>query len=351
LRESDHHGSNSEHGHGGCCGHGCSDHDHANGHANVHSHGHGHAHGHQAVHQQDLATAGEPTIIGTLANSVGWLDAHDPAECASQTHDARDCEQARCDHSELNMSTNIIVLVRANELITMSRVNTLLAITAVLYIAVNVVCTILNSYDNDCDPAAPGCSPASSPRTFHNLEFWSTFIFNTADLLAVSYSPRTLSNQYNNPALLKLIVLFNVGFAFVSCLLVSINLEKFEVLSHELEYANEITVTIFDAMILLSLCRGRTHERGRCDTETCASSVIFLAVAMVAAVQLGVYNLSGWTEDGDSKGEQAAHYLEFTFGAFSAGVTFWFTMDNKLCAEKRLRQIMHGREQRHRAMV
>ena len=56
---------------------------------------------------------------------------------------------------------------------------------------------------------------------------------------------------------------------------------------------------------------------------------------------LGIYNLCGWTADGDSVGEQAAHYFEFCFGAASSVVTFWFTMDNKISAEKRLRQIIY----------
>jgi len=58
-------------------------------------------------------------------------------------------------------------------------------------------------------------------------------------------------------------------------------------------------------------------------------------------VQLGIYNLSGWTKDGDSKGEQNAHYLEFAFGIISSLVTFWFVVDNKLLADARLAELMY----------
>ena len=131
--------------------------------------------------------------------------------------------------------------------------------------------------------------------------------------------------------------------SFCSFVLIIINLEKFEVLAHELEYLNELTITIFDATILLALVSGRSHEANRCcDPKKRASLIAVLAALSVASVQLAVYNFSGWTADGDSKGEQAAHYLEFTFGGVSAFITFWFTMDNRMCADERLREIMYG---------
>mmetsp|Transcript_105868 Transcript_105868/g.225965 ORF Transcript_105868/g.225965 Transcript_105868/m.225965 type:complete len:350 (-) Transcript_105868:129-1178(-) len=321
----------------GICGNGC-EHGACGGHG--HSHSLGHTHGNGASRNSGCQT--HTDIQYSLAQSVQWLNAHDPAECRSQGHLQWDLEEACCDHSVLNGSTNVLVLVRAKELITMSYVNTLLAITAVLYISVNIVCTILNSFDNDCDPNSPSCSRATTPQLFHNLEFWFTFIFNVIDLFALSYSPRKLSNQYSNPIILKLIVLVNVGMSFCSCLLVSINLKKFEVPSHELEYLNELTITIFDATILVNLVRGRSNESLWSCGENCVSVVAVSVAGCVATLQLGIYNCIGWTAGGEPRGEQAAHYLEFAFGIVSAGITFWFTMDNKMCAEKRLREIMYG---------
>jgi hypothetical protein len=286
-------------------------------------------------------------LQGNSISSAQWLAAHDTVECAHRAGyprgdvEAGDVSCDACDYTELNSATNVIVLARVQELITMARFNTVLSIASVLYLGVNIVGIILNSYDNDCDPDSPGCSPATTPQIFHNLEFWASFVFNIVDLLAISYSPRGLSNQYANPTFLKMVVLVNVGFSFFSALLVSINLEKFEVPSHEVEYFNELTITIFDAMILYSLVRGRVHDASTITRETCRTIVMLCLAACVASVQLVIYNLSGWTPEGDSKGEQAAHYFEFCFGAASAAVTFWFTMDNKISAEARLRQIIY----------
>lgn len=339
--------ANDGHGHsdggcdnlGACNGHGQGLDSVGNGHGHCHTHGHGsHSHGADAP----ALAPGEPTMAASFSHSVAWLRAHDPAECPVDCAltDLADCAEARCDHSRLKESTNVIVLVRAHELTTMSRVNTMMAFLAVLYVSVNVVGCILNSYENDCDPTAPSCSPATTPQVFHNLEFWSTSIFNVVNLVALNFSPKNLSNQYENPMFLKLVVLLNVGMSFSSSVLVSINLEKFEVLSHELEYFNELTVAIFDITILLTLMRGRSHIASHDGNRL--SVITLVGAVCVAVVQLGIYNLSGWTADGDSKGETAAHYLEFAFGIVSGGITFWFTMDNKMCADKRLGAIMYG---------
>mmetsp|Transcript_13375 Transcript_13375/g.30547 ORF Transcript_13375/g.30547 Transcript_13375/m.30547 type:complete len:252 (-) Transcript_13375:139-894(-) len=223
----------------GICGNGC-EHGACGGHG--HSHSLGHTHGNGASRNSGCQT--HTDIQYSLAQSVQWLNAHDPAECRSQGHLQWDLEEACCDHSVLNGSTNVLVLVRAKELITMSYVNTLLAITAVP--------------------------------------------------------------------------------------------------SHELEYLNELTITIFDATILVNLVRGRSNESLWSCGENCVSVVAVSVAGCVATLQLGIYNCIGWTAGGEPRGEQAAHYLEFAFGIVSAGITFWFTMDNKMCAEKRLREIMYG---------
>ena len=171
-------------------------------------------------------------------------------------------------------------------------------------------------------------------------------VFNLVSLLAIFYSPKKLSNNYANPMMLKIFVVSSICLTFVSALLVSINLEKFEVLAHELEYINEFVMSMFDCIILSALVLQAQSRRGSQDLSI--SQGIGLGIVLpgmiVAAVQLGIYNLSGWTADGDSKGEQLAHYCEFSFGIFSAGVTFWFTVDSKLLADRRLAELMYRPE-------
>jgi hypothetical protein len=350
-----HAGGHSSDGHNGCCDDSCHGHANGNGHGSGHSHSCDHDHGGHSQHDHgghshgrarssSLGCGGQEGAGSIWKDTNDWLRAHDPAECEAYgpCHVATaDCADAGCDHSMLNSTTNVIAMVRANELIAMSRVNAILAITAVLYISVNLVCCILNSYDNDCY-GEPHCDAATSAAEFHLLEFWSAFIFNTVDVFAISYSPKNLSNQYSNPTLLKLIVLFNVGISFCSCLLVSINLEKFEVLAHELEYTNELTITTFDALILFNLVRGRTHQLSMNTRTMWLASLGVVVVGSIAIIQLFIYNFSGWTADGDSLGERTAHYLEFVFGIASAGITFWFTMDNKMTADQRLAQMMYA---------
>jgi len=144
---------------------------------------------------------------------------------------------------------------------------------------------------------------------------------------------------------MKILVLINVAMSFTSSLLITINVEKFEVLAHELEYANEFTMAIFDIAILMKLARGRSHQADSRNGLIILSAVGLLAVVCVALVQICIYNLSGWTEDGESEGELTAHYVEFLFGMASAGITFWFTMDNKLSADRRLQRLMYSSQQ------
>lgn len=97
------------------------------------------------------------------------------------------------------------------------------------------------------------------------------------------------------------------------------NYVYFEIISHEIEYLNELTMSFVDLVLLWSLCQFQ------------GTSVVMAGIASaVALIQLAVYNGMGRTDDGDMVGEVAAHYLEFTFGIISSLIAFWFCMDNKV---------------------
>merc|ERR1719436_1119664 len=132
-----------------------------------------------------------------------------------------------------------------------------LALLSVVFIGVNIVCIVLNSYDND-DPV----EAATTPEFFHRFEFWSTFCFNIVDVFALIYSSKKLSSILWSPLLLKGIVFVNIAGSFTSATLVTINLEKFEIPSHELEYANEVTMAFIDIVLFLSLLRRAAGESG-----------------------------------------------------------------------------------------
>eukprot|EP00419_Tripos_fusus_P009185 CAMPEP_0172661642 /NCGR_PEP_ID=MMETSP1074-20121228/4831_1 /TAXON_ID=2916 /ORGANISM="Ceratium fusus, Strain PA161109" /LENGTH=247 /DNA_ID=CAMNT_0013477441 /DNA_START=67 /DNA_END=810 /DNA_ORIENTATION=+ len=220
-----------------------------------------------------------------------------------------------------------VALVEVSSLKSRSSVNFLLALAAVVYMAVNVVCYAINYFDPD-DPTVA----VTSPLTFHLLEFWATFFFNVVEVLALIYSSRTLNKITASPTFLKLIFFLNVASSFIAALLVSINLEKFETVSHELEYANELIMATIDLILLGSLLTRRCQggRVGIVQVRTTCGVVIAVAIAII---QLFVYN-------GLTDGEQLAHYFEFTFEVLSAGITFWFTMDSKFLADATMRELL-----------
>jgi len=237
----------------------------------------------------------------------------------------------------------VMTLAQLTYFRTLSSVNLFLALGAVIYLAINIVCTVLNSYDNDCDLKDLSCHAATTPYVFHMLEFWATFFFNVLDVISLMYSPKQLKVIFWSPLLLKAIVFVNVSGSFVTALMVSINLHKFEVPSHELEYVNELTVALCDLIILTSLFRGLGSGGGvlvgRQKSSLGWTIILICFAACVAVAQLAIYNGMGWVGN-ESNGEVAAHYCEFAFAIISAGITFWFTMDNKIIADTQIRSLV-----------
>ena len=63
------------------------------------------------------------------------------------------------------------------------------------------------------------------------------------EVISLVSTPKSLLSIYANPLILKLIMFFNIVATLVPALLVSLNLERFEIISHEIEYVNELTVS------------------------------------------------------------------------------------------------------------
>eukprot|EP00633_Aureoumbra_lagunensis_P006377 CAMPEP_0197314376 /NCGR_PEP_ID=MMETSP0891-20130614/33570_1 /TAXON_ID=44058 ORGANISM="Aureoumbra lagunensis, Strain CCMP1510" /NCGR_SAMPLE_ID=MMETSP0891 /ASSEMBLY_ACC=CAM_ASM_000534 /LENGTH=410 /DNA_ID=CAMNT_0042802785 /DNA_START=166 /DNA_END=1398 /DNA_ORIENTATION=- len=144
----------------------------------------------------------------------------------------------------------------------MSNANFLLGVLALLYSGICVVLLVLNHADHnddECDDPdeiyIARCGSATSDLIFHRLEMWTGFCFALITVISLNYSPKAASNLYDNPLILKLVLLVEVCLAAVPALLVTINLEFYEVPSHELEYLNELTVSFVDIILLTSLLR------------------------------------------------------------------------------------------------
>ena len=255
--------------------------------------------------------------------------------------------------ASLNTSGNVLLLSRLQKLQAMTDANFAIALLCLINCGINITMLYFNYCINEAKIS--GTEQPISDNVFHGIEFWATFVFAVVEAFALMNSPKTLASIYENPLMLKLILFFNIVATFVPALLVTINLEEFEVLSHELEYANEITMSFVDFVFLYSLTRRQTISlkdeqeilsssgnsmSGQQDDNT--TILISLGACVVALVQLGLYNGFGRTADGDMKGETAAHYCEFVFEMVSSMITFWFTLDNKFMTEREIGRILYG---------
>jgi hypothetical protein len=255
---------------------------------------------------------------------------------------------------------------RLSELKLQHMINILLAVCALAYFAVQIVCFTINQFENECygvedlKQAGATLSPedqelveecegqtaAWADKSFHMLEFWATFLFNIVDILALLFSPKNLQTIFCSPILLKMLVFMNICTSLISAMIITINMPLFEVWSHEIEYIDEVMLATVDIIILFSLirkARGGTQKQ-KCDVASNAAIVI-IALA-VALAQFCIFNFMGW-EDGDfptgePKGEKMSHDLEFLFGCISSFITFWFTMDNALEADKKTKALYRG---------
>merc|ERR1712054_550212 len=93
-------------------------------------------------------------------------------------------------------------------------------------------------------------------------------------------------------------------------------------------------------MVLLTSLIRANRGKPKLGGDILSTAGMVAISAIIAIVQISIYNGMGETEDGDKVGEKPAHYCEFSFEIISALITFWFCMDNKLVADEKIRQIV-----------
>mmetsp|Transcript_22516 Transcript_22516/g.38514 ORF Transcript_22516/g.38514 Transcript_22516/m.38514 type:complete len:305 (-) Transcript_22516:765-1679(-) len=226
----------------------------------------------------------------------------------------------------LNSSQNILLVYRLNEMRSLERVNFTLAIACLVYCSINIALIIVN-HVNSQNPE----DPPISEKAFHLLEFWATFCFAIVTTISLTATPKSILNIYNNPLTLRLVLFFNIVASAMPAMLMTLNTEYFEVMSHQIEYLNELTMSFIDLVLLWSLCKFEG-----------ANAIMAVIASIVACVQLAIYNGMGRTDDGEMIGEVPAHFLEFTFGIISSLIGFAFCMDNKFVCKKEIGQILYG---------
>jgi hypothetical protein len=130
--------------------------------------------------------------------------------------------------------------------------------------------------------------------------------------------------------------------AFIPMLLVWCNLGIFEVLAHEIEYSNELSMSFVDLVLLWSLTKqGKYNTKLKLKLVDTGSGIFLVAGSVAMAIfQLFIYNGMGHTATGGLAGEHLAHYCEFFFEIVSALIVFWFCVDSKFVADKEIFEIM-----------
>ena len=228
---------------------------------------------------------------------------------------------------QLNYSSNSLLVYRLNEMRSMEDTNFALALLCLTYCGMNMALIVINHVNSQED------DPVVSEKTFHLLEFWATFVFAIVECISLTSTPKSLLTIYTNPIVLRLVLFFNIVASSLPAILMTLNHEYFEIISHEIEYMNELTMSFVDLVLLWSLCE---FEQGMSIILACIAS-------LVSIVQLAVYNGLGRDEQtGDMIGEVPAHHLEFAFGIISSLIAFWFCMDNKHVCGKEIGEILYG---------
>jgi hypothetical protein len=243
----------------------------------------------------------------------------------------------------LNQSDNVLLVYRLNEMKSNSTLNFALALLCLCYCGVNMVLIAVNYVNaraatttTNGDDAEDEAKPVSE-LTYHLTEFWATFGFACVECISLVHTPKSFFKIYRHPLLLKLVLFFNIAATLVPAILVTLNLDLFEVVSHEIEYVNEMTMAFVEIIMLKSLLRFESSA-----TSAVGQLVVACLALAVAFVQLGVYNLLGRRADGDMRGEVPAHYFEFAFEILSSMIAFWFCMDNKYVADEEIGSILYG---------
>jgi len=253
----------------------------------------------------------------------------------------------------LKESRNVILLFRLQMLRTMSGVNFAISVLTLIYLALNIVLIVCNAMlVGDCEefqekldlvekshgrlsePSMhePQCGSPISIYHFHMTEFTATFLFSILQAIALLFTPKSSMNIYENPSILRLVLVFAIVVSAIPTLMIWINIEVFEVASHEIEYSNEITMSFIDISLFTSVLRASQKAKGDDDSSPSAYGLTNLVIAVIAfaiaLIQLLIYNAMGVSDDGEHLGEKQAHYCEFAFEIISAFITFWFCVSS-----------------------
>jgi hypothetical protein len=268
----------------------------------------------------------------------------------------------------MNETSNVLMHYTLGDLKERADMNFWLGLICLAVCSMNIVLLGLNyTLHNNTSSSTSSRQlppPQISDRTFHLMEFWTSHFYAITEAFALVTSPKTMLNIYGKPNLLKLLLFFNVVNSLVPALLITLDAEYFERLSHNLEYVNEFTLSFITLILLGSLLKlpdGNTNNctynndknnntsSGSLDSGRAATTQqqqgqqqqgpdIWSLLAGGLACAVGMANLALY----NFYSEEGAHYLEMSFNVITALVTFWFCMDNRFVAQMEIGQILYG---------
>lgn len=229
----------------------------------------------------------------------------------------------------MRRSDDVLLAYHIQNFTCISNINFVLALLSMFYVGVSVALLTLNSLSDEIRD--------SYEAPFHLLEFYSGFTFSVVEAFAIIFAPNPFAVKHF-PIVLRVFLMLSMTLTLSSAVLITYDLEVFEVPAHELEYANQFLQSVLNTVMVSFLIRRvRSTDSSSSKAVTIVAGLVqLLAMAFVVA-EIVTYNFYGCSfgvaclsEDG----EQIAHWLEFTFGILSGSLSFLFCMHNKSVADE-----------------
>ena len=153
-------------------------------------------------------------------------------------------ETCRSSGYVLNDSHNLLLGVQLAELERYSRTNLYASFAALVYVAIEITLLILHSLRVWF--AVHNGNGEMWEKTFHCIEFWSAAMFNVITGVVLHNSTSDTFHELARkwPVFINRLALLNIVTSFVAALLVSIDLEYFEILSHQIEYVADFCMIL-----------------------------------------------------------------------------------------------------------
>lgn len=167
-------------------------------------------------------------------------------------------------------------------------------------------------------------------KAFHYISFWGFFFFTFVEA-GVLITTGIVS--WNN-RLLSTMVLFNVMATFATALLISIDIEIYEVATHYMEYTVQVTISAVNLIFLNTYVQSASPESFVYKYQT-VEVVVLCMVLVFSIFQLSLYAGYPVTRIG---GERAAHFAEFVTEIFNGMFALLFAALSYSDVDKQLEE-------------